>query len=42
MFDALSDLNGTKHRALMAFSMAFWQFNWDFVKEKVLGFFRDF
>ena len=42
MFSALSDLNGDKAPSPNGFSMAFWQFNWSFLKEEVMGFFKDF
>ncbi|RVW74330.1 LINE-1 retrotransposable element ORF2 protein [Vitis vinifera] len=33
---------GTRPLGLDGFSLAFWQFCWDFVKDEVLGFFKDF
>ena len=42
MFCALLDLSGDKASSLDGFSMAFWQFNWDFLKEEVMEFLRDF
>ena len=42
VFNALSTLNGDKAPGPDGFSMAFWQCCWDVVKEKVMGFFRDF
>ena len=42
VFSALSDLNGDKAPGPDGFSLAFWQFCWDFVKDEVLGFFKDF
>ncbi|RVX04946.1 putative ribonuclease H protein [Vitis vinifera] len=42
VFLALSDLNGDKAPGPDGFSLAFWQFCWDFVKDEVLGFFKDF
>ena len=42
VFGALSDLNGDKVPSLDGFSMAFWQFSWSFLKEEVMGFFKDF
>ena len=42
VFSALSDLNGDKAPGPEGFSLAFWQFYWDFVKDKVMGFFKDF
>ena len=42
VFGALSDLNGDKAPGPDGFTMAFWQFSWSFLKEKVMGFFKDF
>ena len=42
MFNALSELNGDKVVCLDGFSMTFWQFNWDFVKDEVMSLFREF
>ena len=42
VFGALSYLNGDKAPSPNGFSMAFWQFNWSFLKEEVMGFFKDF
>ncbi|RVW23505.1 Transposon TX1 uncharacterized 149 kDa protein [Vitis vinifera] len=42
VFSALSDLNGDKAPGPDGFSLALWQFCWDFVKDEVLGFFKDF
>ena len=42
VFLALCELNGDKVPRLDEFTIAFWQFNKDFVKEEVLGFFREF
>ncbi|RVW30293.1 Transposon TX1 uncharacterized 149 kDa protein [Vitis vinifera] len=42
VFLALSDLNRDKAPGPDGFSLAFWQFCWDFVKDEVLGFFKDF
>ena len=42
VFGALSDLNGDKAPGPDGFTMAFWQFGWSFLKEKVMGFFKDF
>ena len=39
---ALSELNGDKALGPDGFSLAFWQFCWDFVKEKVMGFLKEF
>ncbi|RVW49348.1 SAC3 family protein A [Vitis vinifera] len=41
-FKTLLDLSGDKAPDLDSFSLLFWQFSWDFVKDEVLGFFRDF
>ena len=40
VFGALSGFCGEKASGLDGFSMAFWQFSWDFVKEEVMNFFR--
>ena len=37
---ALSDLNGDKAPGPDGFSLAFWQFCWDFVKDEIMGFFK--
>ena len=42
VFLALLDLNGDKAPGPDRFSLAFWQFCWDFVKDEVLSFFKDF
>ncbi|RVW48943.1 Transposon TX1 uncharacterized 149 kDa protein [Vitis vinifera] len=42
VFGALSDLNGDKAPGPDGFTMAFWQFSWSFLKEEVMGFFKDF
>ena len=39
---AVFGLNGDKAPGSDGFPLAFWSFNWDFVKEKVMGFFREF
>ncbi|RVW85171.1 Transposon TX1 uncharacterized 149 kDa protein [Vitis vinifera] len=39
---ALSELNGDKAPGPDGFPIAFWQFCWDFVKDKIMGFFKDF
>ncbi|RVW71613.1 Transposon TX1 uncharacterized 149 kDa protein [Vitis vinifera] len=39
---ALSELNGDKAPGPDGFPIAFWQFCWDFVKEEIMGFFKDF
>ena len=38
----LLDLNGDKALSPNGFSMVFWQFSWDFVKEEIMGFFKEF
>ena len=35
-------LNGDKAPGPDGFPLAFWSFSWDFVKEEVLGFFKEF
>ena len=42
VFKALSRCCGEKAPGLDGFSMAFRQFSWDFVKEEVMNFFRQF
>ena len=42
MFNTLSNLNGDKALAQDSFSMTFQQCCWDFVKEEMMGFFREF
>ena len=39
---AISGLNGDKALGPDGFSLAFWSFSWEFVKDEVLGFFREF
>ena len=39
---AVFGLNGDKAPSPDDFSLAFWSFSWDFVKEEVLGFFKEF
>ena len=39
---AVSGLNDDKAPGPDGFPLAFWSFSWDFVKEKVMGFFREF
>ncbi|RVW54481.1 Transposon TX1 uncharacterized 149 kDa protein [Vitis vinifera] len=41
-FSALSDLNGDKDPGPDGFPLSFWQFCWDFVKEEVMGFLKEF
>ena len=40
VFGTLSGFCGEKASGFDGFSMAFWQFSWDFVKEEVMNFFR--
>ena len=42
VFEALVGCCGEKAPGPNGFSMAFWQFSWDFVKEKVMNFFKQF
>ncbi|RVX14296.1 Transposon TX1 uncharacterized 149 kDa protein [Vitis vinifera] len=42
VFSALSDLNGDKAPGPDGFPLSFWQFCWDFVKEEVMGFLKEF
>ena len=42
VFVALSNLNGDKAPGPDGFSIAFWQFSWDFVKEEIMRFFKEF
>ena len=42
VFDTLLGCNGDKALGPDGFSMAFWQFAWDFVKVDVMSFFRKF
>ncbi|WJZ91452.1 hypothetical protein VitviT2T_010519 [Vitis vinifera] len=42
VFFALSDLNGDKAPGPDGFSLSFWQFSWDFVKDEVMGFMKEF
>ena len=42
VFSALSDLNGDKAPGPDGFSLSFWQFSWDFVKDEVMGFMKEF
>ena len=39
---ALLELNGDKAPGPDGFPIAFWQFCWDFVKDEIIGFFKDF
>ena len=38
----ISKVNGDKALSPDGFPIAFWSFCWDFVKDKVLGFFKEF
>ena len=38
----LSYLNGDKAPGPNGFPIALWHFSWDFLKEEVMGFFKDF
>ena len=42
VFAVLSELNGDKAPGPNGFSMAFWQFSMDFLRNDVMGFFREF
>ena len=42
VFDALLGCNGDKAPGPDGFSMAFWQFAWDFMKADVMCFFKEF
>ena len=42
VFSALSNLNGGKASGLDGFSLSFWQFRWDFAKEEIMGFLKEF
>ena len=42
IWTAISRLNGDKAPGPDGFPLAFWSFSWDFVKPKVLGFFKEF
>ena len=42
VFSALFDLNEDKVVGPKGFTMTFWQFTWDFVKNEVMGSFSDF
>ena len=39
---AVFGLNDDKASGPDGFPLAFWSFSWDFVKEEVMGFFREF
>ena len=42
VYGALLGCSGDKALGPDGFSMAFWQFFWDFVKDDVMSFFREF
>ena len=42
IWTAISRLNNDKAPGLDYFPIAFWAFSWDFVKNEVLGFFKEF
>ena len=42
VFEALKGFSGDKAPGFDGFSMAFWQSSWGFVKEEVMGFFKEF
>ena len=42
VFLALSELNGDEAPGPDGFPLAFWQFCCDFVKDELMGFFKDF
>ena len=42
VFVALFELNGNKAPGSDGFSMAFWQFGWDFLRNDVMGLFKEF
>ncbi|KAJ9705360.1 hypothetical protein PVL29_003414 [Vitis rotundifolia] len=42
VFSALSNLNGDKVPGPDGFPLSFWQFCWEFVKEEVMGFLKEF
>ena len=42
IWNAISSLNSDKAPGPDGFPIAFWIFSWEFVKEEVLGFFREF
>ena len=42
ILEAVSSLNDDKAPGPDGFPLAFWSFSWDFVKEEVMGFFREF
>ena len=42
VLSAISSLNGEKALRLDGFPIVFWSFSWEFVKEEVMSFFKDF
>ena len=42
VFSTLLDLNDDKASSLDGFSLSFWHFCWDFVKDEVMGFMNEF
>ena len=42
MFEALCSLSGDKASGPDGFTMAFWQFFWDFTKVEIMAFFGEF
>ena len=42
VFSTLSKLNGDKAPGSDGFPLAFWQFCWEFVKNEIIGFFKEF
>ena len=42
IWTAIAGLNGDKALGPDGFPLAFWSFSWDFVKNEVLGFFKEF
>ena len=42
IWTAISSLNNDKALGSDGFPLAFWAFSWDFLKNEVLGFFKEF
>ena len=42
MYAALKSFNGDKALGVDGFTMAFWQFSYEFVKDEIIAFFREF
>ena len=42
IWTAISSLNNDKALSSDGFPLAFWAFSWDFLKNEVLGFFKEF